>query len=290
MASVLDRVLGFINAPKQEDKQSTRRLPTGIQAGFDTVRPLGSAKPPEPPKVSSLNLGGVRDAAMLLPTLYDTRQREQRYGEARRNLLDLLLNQQNQPSPTPTLTPAPTPTAMPTPQMVYPQIDNPWTQANRERLALPFKEQRYGSPAPIPPELLGAVQQASRIVGIPEEILFSLAYNESGFQNIPERSGGGGRGYFQFDLTQRPDITPEMALDPLWAAQRTAEELRNRMESVNPYTGQPFTLWEAVAAHNVGPSGVYSDVISPYYGIPLRDRAKEYADNIFNYASDRDWY
>lgn len=182
------------------------------------------------------------------------------------------------------------PTPMPTPQEhFYPEIDNEWAMQNREKLKLPFKQERYGSPKPLPEDLRSAVNEASRTYGVPKEALYSLAYNESGFNNIPEHEGGGGRGYFQYDLTQRPDVTEQMAMDPNWAAMRTAQELRTRMETTNPYTGQPYTLWEAIAAHNVGPNGVYSDVISPYYGVPLKDRAKEYADNIFNYISDRDW-
>lgn len=203
-------------------------------------------------------------------------------------------------APTPTAIPTPTPTPMPQP------VTTPAPQAADYSRILPehfhnapkstwypTTEKKYGPPKAIPQDLFDATRQASERTGIPQEILLGLAWKESGMQNIAQYAEDGltplGRGYFQFDMGQRPDITEEQALDPYWASNRVADEISARLNSNNIYTGKPNTLWEAIVAHNVGEGGVYSDAISPYYGIPLREVAKNYGASYFEFLKDRDW-
>lgn len=190
----------------------------------------------------------------------------------------------NIPVSTPAPTKIPTPTAIPTP---IPRLEQQLNQNNP--YAYTKTNVKYGPPKQVPPDLRAAVLDAQKNTGVPAELLLALSNKETGMQNINQHEGGLGRGYFQFDLGQRPDITPEMAADPVWAANRAAQEIQQRMQQTNPFTNKTYTLWEAIAAHNVGPNGVYSNVISPYYKVPLKDVAKTYADDVFSYLADRDW-
>ena len=91
--------------------------------------------------------------------------------------------------------------------------------------------------------------------GIDPAILAGIGVRESGYRNIVERGGGNGRGVFQIDIGENPDVSGTQAMDVAWAADwaaaRIAANLRN-IRSRFPRFTKAQALQAAIAAYNLG--------------------------------------
>lgn len=87
--------------------------------------------------------------------------------------------------------------------------------------------------ANVPQDLRDASNTAATKYNMPASILLALANTETGMKNINEIGGGLGRGYFQIDLGQHPNITQDQAMDPNFAADYAANLLNNRVSRYN---------------------------------------------------------
>lgn len=102
---------------------------------------------------------------------------------------------------------------------------------------------------PPPTDLQKGIMAASKKYKIPPELLYSIAHQETGFQNIAEHGGGNGRGYFQIDLGYHPDVTEQQAMDPMFASDYAGGMIDQRL---NRYSKTPTPVSNAIRAYNGG--------------------------------------
>jgi hypothetical protein len=95
-------------------------------------------------------------------------------------------------------------------------------------------------------------------------MLAAIGVRETGFRNIAEAGGGGGRGVFQIDIHQnRGRITEAQAFDIAYAAGWVADRLADNAKALAEQFGLAGPrLWEFVlASYNAGLKGV-TDFVS----------------------------
>ena len=101
----------------------------------------------------------------------------------------------------------------------------------------------------MPNDLRDAINKVSETKGVPKEVLAAIAHKETGFQNIAEHGGGLGRGYFQIDLGQHPNVTEQQALDPNFATNYAADLIKAKLKRFSK-TDTP--VYNTIRSYNGG--------------------------------------
>jgi hypothetical protein len=111
---------------------------------------------------------------------------------------------------------------------------------------------------------VGTLQSAAAQAGFDWQVLAAIGIHETGFQSKDEIGGGLGRGVFQIDLGQNPNVTEEQANDLEWAAAFVAKNLaHNAATLVNNYgLGGSLLIGATAASHNAGLGGVMNRIQS----------------------------
>jgi len=130
------------------------------------------------------------------------------------------------------------------------------------------------------------LKKAAGAHGIDWRVLAAIGIRETGFRNIGERGGGQGRGVFQIDAGEHPDVSDAQAFDPVWAADWAAglisDELRRFAALVDGTSLNPYA--PALAAYNSGPKNVAGAIASenPLEALNGLTTGKNYVSNVLN--------
>lgn len=122
-------------------------------------------------------------------------------------------------------------------------------------------------PSSFPPAIgpyFAALQAAADANGVPVSLLAALSWWESGaamtgrYDPGVRQRGGLGRGLFQIDSGQHPEIPDSIAFDPALSAFWAADELaKRRVQFLDRSNARGIDPWDAaLAAYNGGPRHV----------------------------------
>ncbi len=112
-------------------------------------------------------------------------------------------------------------------------------------------------------EFESVLRSAGEAFSVDWSILAAIGIRETGFQNIAEIGGGGGRGVFQIDITRNRGVTEEQAFNIDRAARWTAQNLYNNLvDLLNGDVNFNEATQMAVAAHNRGIGGILDQIRS----------------------------
>lgn len=157
--------------------------------------------------------------------------------------------------------------AVPTPQIQQPVAPTSYVEPHFQTFMQNI-EPTYTNPRTVqelPSDLRDAIAGVSGKSGIPSALLAAISQQETGLRNIPQHFGGLGRGYFQIDLGQHPDVTEQQAMDPNFAAEFAANLLLNRMKT---YSGTSTPVTNAIRAYN---GGIKNPKTKTYYDKVLKN-------------------
>jgi len=158
---------------------------------------------------------------------------------------------------------------IPPESLVTPQKQSFFQQMNPVKTAYAKEDVTPSTPPSVAPIIIDAAKKN----GVPSKILAAIAEHESNGTfdpNINEYSGGKGRGMFQIDLGQHPDVTEEQAKNIRFATDYAAKLLKEAFDR--------FGNWDdAIKAYNAGDP--YSNRAG-YNGQPVRVLANQYLQKI----------
>jgi LysM repeat protein len=172
-----------------------------------------------------------------------------------------------------------TPTATPTPTPVKPvNLEDPntmlaqvkgTTPAQLPEISLPKTGTSDLSKIGVPDQYIPIIEKAATDSGVPAKILAAIAKHESASTfdpKIKQYGFGLGRGMFQIDLGQHPNVTEEQAFDPQFSANYAAGLLADAYAR--------YGNWDdAIKAYNAG--NPYSTARG-YNGQPVYQLANQY--------------
>lgn len=132
-----------------------------------------------------------------------------------------------------------------------------------------------GTPSWVVPIL----QKVSTKYNVPTSLLSAVAKHESGstFDPTIRQPDGLGRGIFQLDIGQHPDVTEDEAFDPHFAADYAAKLLREGFDRTGSWEG-------ALRYYNGGPA--YNSNRPGYQGRPVNELTQNYARKVQAYTRD----
>jgi RHS repeat-associated protein len=123
--------------------------------------------------------------------------------------------------------------------------------------------------------------KATADTNIPWAMLAAIGIRESGFNNIKQPNGDG-RGIFQIDIGQHPDVAENQAMDPTFAASYAAKLLQTNygilVSRFFPNMDQAAMLQATAASYNFGTGNITGNPAT----IDVGTTGNNYGSNVVN--------